>query len=388
MKPRDAVNKTKFLKYIWLLPLLLSFPSLLFAQEHKEKFVLDSLSNRERKPILTPFQPEESKIPLRLEIPKPKVVLPRPKPKPKPALPAAKIAEPATSTYVAKPPEPDIFPEISEAKEEKKPYTTIGLIMSGTISVILLAIIILHIIKKESSYQRRKVLGYAKEKNRIEEDVRSLQETSKGLEREIEKRIPREFADSIKSGRMSTEIAEVISAAIEPRTREMAVAYQGIKKSLTELDREVEQLQAIKNISFKDLARQAASEFWRPLQNEFSKTRLSFEKLFSDFEEREDGRLSSLDKRYVKVESAIAEVSRRLVALDSILTSTTSFAGEPVIRTPKPVAEEEEEKRDRTSLNNYIYKLADQGLTIDEIAQKTKIGKGEIKLVLDVRAKR
>ncbi|MBU1261672.1 hypothetical protein KJ640_01785 [bacterium] len=62
MKPRDAVNKTKFLKYIWLLPLLLSFPSLLFAQEHKEKFVLDSLSNRERLLSLTTkeYQGEDS----------------------------------------------------------------------------------------------------------------------------------------------------------------------------------------------------------------------------------------------------------------------------------------------------------------------------------------
>jgi len=368
---------------------LLSFASLLFAQEHKEKFVLDSLSNRERKPILTPFQPEESKI-----LPKPKlaekpkvIARPTPKPKPKP-VPAIKTVAPQTSTYVAKPPEPEIFLE-SEQPERKRPYTTIGLIMSGTVSVILFLLVVIHIIKKEASYQqKRKVLGYAKEKNRIEEDVRSLQETSRGLEREIEKRIPREFADSIKSGRMSTEIAEVISAAIEPRTREIAVAYQGIKKSLTELDKEVEQLQAIKNISFKDLARQTASEFWRPLQNEFNKTRLSYEKMFSDFEEREDGKLSSLDKRYGKVEMALAELSRRLVALDSVVTSTTSFAGEPIIRTPKPMAEEEEEKRDRTSLNNYIYKLADQGLTIDEIAQKTKIGKGEIKLILDVRAKR
>lgn len=383
MKPRDAVNK------ISLLLLLLSFASLLFAQEHKEKFVLDSLSNRERKPILTPFQPEESKI-----LPKPKlaekpkvIARPTPKPKPKP-VPAIKTVAPQTSTYVAKPPEPEIFLE-SEQPERKRPYTTIGLIMSGTVSVILFLLVVIHIIKKEASYQqKRKVLGYAKEKNRIEEDVRSLQETSRGLEREIEKRIPREFADSIKSGRMSTEIAEVISAAIEPRTREIAVAYQGIKKSLTELDKEVEQLQAIKNISFKDLARQTASEFWRPLQNEFNKTRLSYEKMFSDFEEREDGKLSSLDKRYGKVEMALAELSRRLVALDSVVTSTTSFAGEPIIRTPKPMAEEEEEKRDRTSLNNYIYKLADQGLTIDEIAQKTKIGKGEIKLILDVRAKR
>ncbi|MDI6752602.1 MAG: hypothetical protein QME07_07150 [bacterium] len=383
MKPKDAVNK------ISLFLLLFSFAGgLLFGKEHKEKFVLDSLSNRDRKPILTPFQPEEKKIPPKLEAaPKPEVIVrPKPKPKPKQETPPIKTPD-ATSTYVAPlPPEPEIFLE-TEQLEKKKPYAIIGLIMSGTVSAILILLVIIHIIKKESSYQRRKVLGYAKEKNRIEEDVRSLQETSRGLEREIEKRIPREFADSIKSGRMSTEIAEVISAAIEPRTREMVVAYQGIKKTLTELDREVEQLQAIKNISFKDLARQAASEFWRPLQNEFNKTRLSYEKLFSEFEEREDGRLSSLDKRYGKVEMALAEVSRRLVALDSVVTSTTSFAGEPIIRTPKPEAEEEE-KRDRTSINNLLYKLADQGLTIDEIAQKTKIGKGEIKLILDVRAKR
>ncbi|MEK9148916.1 MAG: hypothetical protein AAB267_02590 [Candidatus Desantisbacteria bacterium] len=383
MKPRDAVNK------ISLFLLLFSFAGgLLFGEVHKEKFVLDSLSNKERKPILTPFQPEERKIQPKLEaVPKPKVVA-RPKPKPKQETPPIKTPEPATITYVAPSiPEPDIFLE-TEQLEKKKPYAFIGLIMSGTVSAILILMVIIHIIKKESSYQKRRILGYAKEKNRIEEDVRSLQETSRGLEREIEKRIPREFADSIKSGRMSTEIAEVISQAIEPRTREMAVAYQGIKKSLTELDKEVEQLQTIKNISFKDLARQTASEFWRPLQNEFNKTRLSYEKMFSDFEEREDGKLSSLDKRYGKVEMALVELSRRLVALDSVVTSTTSFAGEPVIRTPKPMAEEEEEKRDRTSLNNYIYKLADQGLTIDEIAQKTKIGKGEIKLILDVRAKR
>jgi hypothetical protein len=380
MKNLKLADRLRFLL------LLLSFASLLFGQEHKEKFVLDSLSNKERKPILTPFQPEERKIPPKLEVaPKPKVVS-KPKIKPKSAPLPVKIPERQTSTFIAKPiePEPDIFLETDQG-ERKKPYATIGLIMSGTLSLILVLLVIIHIIKKESSYQRRKVLGYAKEKNKIEEDVRSLQETSRGLEREIEKRIPREFADSIKSGRMSSEIAEVISQAIEPRTREMAVAYQGIKKSLVELDREVEQLQTIKNISFKDLARQAASEFWRPLQNEFSKTRLSFEKMFSDFEEREEGRLSSLDKRYGKVESAIAEVSRRLVALDSVVTSTTSFAGEPVLRTPKPATEGEEEKKDRTSLNNHIYKLSDQGLTIDEIAQKTKIGKGEIKLILDVR---
>jgi hypothetical protein len=378
MKNLKLADRLRFLL------LLLSFASLLFGQEHKEKFVLDSLSNKDRKPILTPFQPEERKIPPELEVaPKPKVVS---EPKPKSAPLPVKIPQPQTSTFIPKPiePEPDIFLE-TEQSEKKRPYATIGLIMSGTVSLILLLLVVIHIIKKESSYQRRKILGYAREKNRVEEDVRSLQETSRSLEREIEKRIPKEFADSIKSGRMSSEIAEVISQAIEPRTREMAVAYQGIKKGLAELDREVEQLQVIKNINFKDLARQAASEFWRPLQNEFSKTRLSFEKMFADFEEREDGRISSLDKRYGKIESAIAEMSRRLVALDSVVTSTTSFAGEPILRTPKPATEVEEEKRDRTSLNNHIYKLSDQGLTIDEIAQKTKIGKGEIKLILDVR---
>ncbi|MEW6007730.1 MAG: hypothetical protein AB1595_06240 [bacterium] len=297
--------------------------------------------------------------------------------------------ETKTETYVEETMPFEIF-ERAQVEEEKRPLWIIfSLTITSIVGILIIFLIIIHLMKRER--RTSKPLFHIPPSD-IEDELKNLKQSSKIVSSqisELERMMPGEFIEGLRSGKVFSQIAKEVSLSFEPRIRELGLAYQGIKKSIAQLDVEINNLSSLKGLNFKDLARQTATEFIMPLQNEFNKHKLSYESMLSSFEQRQDGRLSTIEKRHREVRELVDEVYKRLVGLESLITSATMFEQEPVIRTKK----REEivpplQKTTREEINKAIYELADNGLSVEEIAKKTKIGKGEIELILSFRNKR
>ncbi|MEW6103460.1 MAG: hypothetical protein AB1630_06565 [bacterium] len=316
-----------------------------------------------------------------------------------------RIVKPKKEPKLEPIPKEEISTEPSQIQEETMPFETFGplqteekkrplwiifsLAITSIAGLLIIFLIIIHLMKRERRIQ--KPLFHIPPSD-IEDEIKNLKQSSKIVSSqisEIERMLPGEFIEGLRSGKVFSQIAKDVSSSLEPRIRELGLAYQGIKKSIAQLDVEINNLSSLKGLNFKDLARQTATEFIMPLQNEFNKHKLSYENMLSSFEERQDGRLSTIEKRHREVKELVDEVHKRLVGLESLITSATMFEQEPVIRTKKreeipPLAS----KTTREEINKLIYELADNGLSVEEIAKKTKIGKGEIELILSFRNKR
>lgn len=372
---------------------LLLFPVLGYS-----KIDLFSLREKEERPLVKPEIIQE--VPIKEEFQKPKEKREKPeirRIKPKevvkketPSKKEIETKEVETQTSIL---EEETMPyevfEKSQIEEEKRPLWIIfTLAITSFFAILLLGLIFIHLTKRERMVYRP---SFQVPPSDIEEELKSLKQSSKMVSsqiEDIEKALPREFVEGLRSGKVFSQIVKDVLTSLEPKIRELGLAYQAIKKSLVQLDGEIAELSSLKGLNFKDLARQTATEFIMPLKNEFEKARLSYENVISSFEQRQDGRLSTIEKKYVDVKECVDEVHKRLVGLESLITSATMFEQEPIIRTKKrEEAPAAVPQTLRSELNKLIYELADSGLSVDDIAKKTKIGKGEISLILSFRKK-
>ncbi len=364
------------------------------------KIDLFSLSEKDERPLIKPeiIQEEKIEVPIEKGVQDSgfrvwekrgaKKIIKKESPPKKPLEPKEKME--TVTTQIIEETMPFEMVESAQIEEEKRPLWVIfSLAITSFSAIILIFLIFIHLVKREKRVNRPL---FQVPPSDIEDELKNLKQSSKIVSSkvsEIETMVPREFVEGLKSGKLFSQIAKDVIISLEPRIRELGLAYQGIKKSLTQIDYQITSLESLKSLNFKDLARQTATEFIMPLQNEFNKTKLSYESMLSGFEERQDGRLSTIEKKYVEVRELVDEVHKRLVGLESLITSATMFEQEPIIRTKKreevisPV-----QKTPREELNKLIYELADSGLSVDDIAKKTKIGKGEINLILSFRKKR
>lgn len=380
MKLKEGFRNSLF--FFLLLPLL-----------GYSKIDLFSLREKEEIPLVKPEIEKEAVIKEEVKEPeKRRIIKPKERSK-KPPLPKEEIAtkeeiETQTGTIEEETIPFEIFEKGQIEEEEKRPlWVVFSLAITSFSAIILIFLIIIHLTKRERRVYRP---SFQVPPSDIEEELKNLKQSSKIVSsqiEDIENSLPKEFVEELRSGKVFSQIAKDISASFEPRIRELGLAYQAIKKSLAQLDSEIAELSSLKGLNFKDIARQTATEFIMPLKNEFEKARLSYENIISSFEQRQDGRLSTIEKKYIETKESVNEVYKRLIGLESLITSATIFEQEPIIRTKKREDTTPPPQTPREELNKIIYELADSGLGVDDIAKKTKIGKGEISLILSFRKK-
>ncbi|HAW50098.1 TPA: hypothetical protein DCX16_04015 [bacterium] len=380
MKQKEGSNK---ILVLLLIPFTIQASIELFSLKTRDESIIKREISVEKE---VPVKELEEERPPILKEPKPvtKVIQKRqisPPIEPKPF----KEREIVTETIYEEVYETPIFETIEAISLPKEENPSLLRIFGLAVTLILIAtvifFIIFHLTKTRKPY--RQPFFTIPEPSYIEDELKGLKQALHSLEgevREIEKQLP---------GKIVSNIGRELSSIFEPKIRELGFAYQGIKKLLSETDKEINSLESLKAINFKDLARQVASELITPLQNEFNKLKISYENALYSFEERDTGRISSLETRHKEVQNILDDINKKLLSIESLITSATMFEQEPIIRTTKKTKEEEpnKKKEGRDVLNKYIYELADSGLSVDDIAQKTKIGKGEITLILELRKK-
>lgn len=359
---------------------------------------------------IEPVMPEESKYFLQLsgeeeplpqikpEAPKPKVVPPKLIPKKEKKkeeimVKAEKVEEIIPSEHrLAK---QVVTKESKFTFQRINPVLKWGIILSGLLTLILILLLRYLWRQKELASLAERVEVPAKKPlpyKSLVEDIKELQTGYRELEKMIEnvekKLTPITSLKGMTIEELTRETSKDVLKPIETVIKEIQTTYQGLEKLVGEFDKRLAPLDALKGLSIKELAHQTSMEFYRPLENEFKKLQISNERMMNEFEEKIDKKIDSIAKKSKNLEKAVGEIDSRLITIDSIVASLPK--GETAIS--KPVIKPEEvklatvkDKRAREILHNQIYKLSDEGLSIDEIAQRTKLGKGEVRLILGLR---
>lgn len=226
------------------------------------------------------------------------------------------------------------------------------------------------------------------------ENVKELQIGYKELEKmveNVEKRLtPLTSLKGITIDEFTRDTSKEVFKPLESGIKEIQATCQGLEKMFGEFDKRLAPLDALKGLSIKELAHQTSLEFYQPLENEFKKMKVSNERMMNEFEEKMDKKIESINKRNKSLEKTISEIDSRLITIDSIVASlprTNGIVSKPVIKIEEVKLTTAKDKREREILHNQIYRLSDEGLSIDEIAQRTKLGKGEVRLILGLRKK-
>ncbi|MFH1860968.1 MAG: hypothetical protein ABH870_08190, partial [bacterium] len=147
----------------------------------------------------------------------------------------------------------------------------------------------------------------------------------------------------------------------------------------------------------KELTYQTGMELVKPIEGEIKQLKTSYDRLLEDVEQKisaddVETKIDVVQKKNKGLEKIVENIDNRLVSLDSLVSSLSLFEGsQPGTKTQlkeqvKPEVEEKV-KNSREYLYAQIYKMSDEGLSIDEIAQQTKMGKGEVRLILGLRKK-
>jgi archaellum component FlaC len=382
-----------------------------FAEGKEELPKVVAITKIPPKPEVAPIMPEESKYFLQLapeEEPLPKIKPKVRKPKPTPPTP------PKEEVVVAKVEEVEEIippvPPVEEAEEEevvtKKPVFAFqrinpvlrwGIIISGLFTLILILLV--------RYLWRQRELGSLAEIGEVPverhahykalvEDIKELQAGYRGLEKmieNVEKRLaPLSSLKGATIEEVTRDTSKEIFKPLESGIKELQATCQGLEKMFGEFDKRLAPLDALKGLSIKELAHQTSMEFYRPLENELKKMQVSYERMMSEFEERIDKKVESLNKKSKSLEKTVSEIDSRLITVDSIISSLPRPEGavtKPMIKAEEVKPGTAKDKRTREILHNQIYKLSDEGLSIDEIAQRTKLGKGEVRLILGLRKK-
>lgn len=370
----------------------------------EEEGLTRALVSKREKPVIAPVAPP-------MTIPKPVSIVKRSeKPKEIKAIEEVKeetkVVTPAITTIT------QVAPII--VKEKKKgfdwknasPLLRRGLIISGLASMLLIFLII-YLWQKGSplsegmiteDIQNEKV---SIEKNKLlDNEIREIKIGYRGLEKlinDIEKKLV--LIAPLKGATIDEFLNNTVREVVRPiegGIKSLQTTCQGLEKMFNEFDKRLGPLNALKGLSIKELTYQTGIELVKPIEGEIKQLKTSYDRLLEDVEQKIDAnvekKIDVVQKKNKGLEKTIENIDNRLVSLDSLVSSLSLFEGsQPGAKTQskeqiKPESEEKI-KNSREYLYSQIYKLSDEGLSIDEVAQQTKMGKGEVRLILGLRKK-
>jgi hypothetical protein len=230
--------------------------------------------------------------------------------------------------------------------------------------------------------------------------LRELKITYKGVEKVLseweEKLAPIAALEGKSIEEVAKAAAEEVKYPIEKNIQELQLNYQSLYQLFLDTNKKLASFEPLAKLNMKELIQQTSQEFYRTLEQEFQKFRITHQEGLKDLEAKLDKKITATGKHTKDLEKLVLEVDKRVVALDSLVTSMALRDSAAVLRPIRVKAGEEKpspavlekEKKIRDALYQQIYQLAEEGATVEEIAQKTKIGKGEIQLILGLRGKR
>ncbi len=278
----------------------------------------------------------------------------------------------------------------------------IGLISSGIFIIILIGLIILFSKKPFVNVSSVPTMFPAFENMdlQVNKEIKEIKNGQRTLEKNInmitEKLSLLKDLKGQDLENFTKDVAQKVYKPIEDDIQNMQVTQQKWEGLIGEVDKKLKGLGDLSGLNIKELAQQVSTEFYRPLESELKKMNLSHKKAIEEFEERIETKLTSLSRKNKDTEKIIGELKDKVVIMDSTIATMGSSDLASSLKIPHrriqsesiELQEKEKTQIDREALRNQIYKMADDGLTIDEIAQKAKIGKGEVRLLLDLRKRR
>lgn len=277
----------------------------------------------------------------------------------------------------------------------------LGIILSGIATLILVIIVIYLLRQKEVSLtELEEGMTPSEDKNAryksLSRDIRDLKVGYKEIEKTVEDMDKKLNLIGPLKGTTIDEFTRKTSREVfkpvENGVKDLQNACENLEKMLEEVDTRLSPLDALKGLSIKELAQQTSMEFYRPLENEFKKMNASYERMIGDFEDRLDKKVDGIVKKNKDLEKVMEEIDGKITAIDSTVSLLSQGEDVGILRGEKKQPDTNKiidvrKKKDRETLYNQIYKMSDEGLSVDEIAQRTKMGKGEVRLILGLRKK-
>ncbi|MDI6736810.1 MAG: hypothetical protein QME42_11585 [bacterium] len=272
-----------------------------------------------------------------------------------------------------------------------------GIILSGLFTLILF-LFVRYLWRQKELVSLAEIGGIAVEKpaqyKSLVEDIKELQAGYREFEKTIEN-VEKKLSPvaSLKGTSIDEVVSETSKEALKPLEsgiKELQGSYQGLEKMFGEFDKRLAPLDALKGLSVKELAYQTSMELYKPIENEFKKMQVSNERMMIEIEDKIERKIEPINKKNKGLEKTLSEIESRLITVDSMVSSlprTEGVIAKPVLKTEEAKLPTNKDKKNREILHSQIYKLSDEGLSIDEIAQRTKLGKGEVRLILGLRKK-
>jgi hypothetical protein len=316
---------------------------------------------------------------------------------PSPAEPALPMPTPVPRTTP---------PEVIVKRIKDTKFRVINLISWGVFSLICIILLGVYINSKrklQPPILSPILFKLPSKKSNIEHELRQLRIGYKGIERvivDLEKKIePIEELGGQAIGDFAKHIVKDTIIPIETELKKLQETNKDIELILDELKEKLLPIEELKGISIKELIRkisnQSAMEIAKPLEEKIGLMSTSQKRLFAEFEEKIDKKITQNLKKFKSVEKLTLDLEKKLSSINAqVATLSVAKEAEQIIgprevkeieikeEVPSPKAEEK-----RAKLHDLVYKLADEGLSIDKIAEKTKLGKGEIKLILSLKKK-
>jgi hypothetical protein len=290
--------------------------------------------------------------------------------------------------------------------KDTKPALRRGLIISGLASLFLIFLIV-YLWQKGATLPEEVAAGntaggkviMAKHKS-LEHEIKEIKIGYKSIEKlinDIEKKLlPLSPLKGINIDEFVNNTIRDVIRPIEGGIKSLQNTCHGLEKMFNELDKRLAPINALKGLSLKDLAYQTSTELIKPIENDIKQLKTDYERLINEIdkkmEEKVDKKVEIVQKKSKGLEKMIDNIDSRLVSLDSLVSSLSLFESAATgIKTQHKEtaksASEEKQRKDKEALYSQIYKMSDEGLSIDEIAQRTKMGKGEVRLILGLRKK-
>lgn len=277
----------------------------------------------------------------------------------------------------------------------------LGIILSGIATLILVIIVIYLLRQKDVSLtELEEGMTPSEDKNAryksLSRDIRDLKIGYKEIEKTVEDMDKKLNLIGPLKGTTIDEFTRKTSREVfkpvENGVKDLQNTCESLEKMLEEIDTRLSPLDALKGLSIKELAQQTSMEFYRPLENEFKKMNVSYERMIGDFEDRLDKKVDGIVKKNKDLEKVMEEIDGKITAIDSTVSLLSQGEDVGILRGEKKQPDtskiiDVKKKKDRETLYNQIYKMSDEGLSVDEIAQRTKMGKGEVRLILGLRKK-
>ncbi|MFH1897632.1 MAG: hypothetical protein ABH886_05265 [Candidatus Desantisbacteria bacterium] len=291
--------------------------------------------------------------------------------------------------------------------EKTSPALRRGLIVSGLASMLLIFLIVYlwqkgsplpEEITTEDTTNGKIVIEKHKS---LEHEIKEIKIGYRGLEKlinDIEKKLV--LIAPLKGATIDEFINNTVRDVVRPiegGIKSLQTTCQGLEKIFNEFDKRLSPLNALKGLSIKELTYQTGIELVKPIEGEIKQLKTSYDQLIEDVEQKinatdVDNKIDVIQKKNKGLEKTVEDMDNKLVSLDSLISSLSLFESNQVgtkLQSKEQGKSESEEKAKNSKeyLYSQIYKMSDEGLSIDEIAQQTKMGKGEVRLILGLRKK-